>query len=187
VSSLREQAENILRSWFGGPPLPRIFICDLSSPCTGTRWLTRFDKEVELGVRLAYHALTTGRGRCSSQPIPFAIIEPEYFSDPNVRRGVYECLGTPQVGTGTTHPGSARPPSHHPVLPPGASWTVSIPALPTLKRCRDCSGECDRARKRDQRCTLLHHWGVLSPRAETFGRTTCARTFCRVFWMALIL
>lgn len=29
----------------------------------GTRWLTRFDKEVELCVRLVYHALTTGRGR----------------------------------------------------------------------------------------------------------------------------
>ncbi|KAH9982147.1 Pex12 amino terminal region-domain-containing protein [Lactifluus volemus] len=43
VSSLREQTENILRSWLG------------------TRWLTRFDKEVELGVRLAYYALTTGR------------------------------------------------------------------------------------------------------------------------------
>ncbi|KAI0271630.1 Pex12 amino terminal region-domain-containing protein [Gloeopeniophorella convolvens] len=43
VSSLREQTENILRSWFG------------------TRWLTRFDKEVELAVRLTYHALTTGR------------------------------------------------------------------------------------------------------------------------------
>ncbi|KAI9445542.1 Pex12 amino terminal region-domain-containing protein [Lactarius indigo] len=43
VSSLREQTENILRSWFG------------------TRWLTRFDKEVELSVRLIYHALTTGR------------------------------------------------------------------------------------------------------------------------------
>ncbi|KAI0307486.1 Pex12 amino terminal region-domain-containing protein [Multifurca ochricompacta] len=43
VSSLREQTENILRSWFG------------------TRWLTRFDKEVELSIRLIYHALTTGR------------------------------------------------------------------------------------------------------------------------------
>jgi len=29
----------------------------------GTRWLTRFDKEVELSVRLIYHALTTGRGQ----------------------------------------------------------------------------------------------------------------------------
>ncbi|KAF8480856.1 Pex12 amino terminal region-domain-containing protein [Russula ochroleuca] len=43
VSSLREQTDNILRSWFG------------------TRWLTRFDKEVELCVRLVYEALTTGR------------------------------------------------------------------------------------------------------------------------------
>ncbi|KAI0286681.1 hypothetical protein BGY98DRAFT_1086724 [Russula aff. rugulosa BPL654] len=43
VSSLREQTDNILRSWFG------------------TRWLTRFDKEVELFVRLVYEALTTGR------------------------------------------------------------------------------------------------------------------------------
>lgn len=43
MSSLREQTDNILRSWFG------------------TRWLTRFDKEVELFVRLVYEALTTGR------------------------------------------------------------------------------------------------------------------------------
>ena len=31
----------------------------------GTRWLTRFDKEVELSVRLVYHGLTTGRGPSS--------------------------------------------------------------------------------------------------------------------------
>ncbi|KAK7468520.1 peroxisome biogenesis factor 10 [Stygiomarasmius scandens] len=43
VSSLREQAENVLRSWLG------------------TRWLTRWDKEFELVVNLVYYGLTTGR------------------------------------------------------------------------------------------------------------------------------
>jgi hypothetical protein len=47
----------------------------------GTRWLTRFDKEVELSIRLIYQALTTGRGRSPtlppSQSIPLAIIESE--------------------------------------------------------------------------------------------------------------
>ncbi|KAF7986236.1 hypothetical protein HWV62_38695 [Athelia sp. TMB] len=43
VSSLREQAEAVLRSWLG------------------TRWLTRWDKEVELLVKLGYYGLTTGR------------------------------------------------------------------------------------------------------------------------------
>ncbi|TDL28878.1 hypothetical protein BD410DRAFT_781435 [Rickenella mellea] len=43
VASLREQAENVLRSWLG------------------TRWLTRWDKEVELSAKLVYYGLTTGR------------------------------------------------------------------------------------------------------------------------------
>ncbi|THU90738.1 hypothetical protein K435DRAFT_759884 [Dendrothele bispora CBS 962.96] len=43
VSSLREQTENVLRSWLG------------------TRWLTRWDKEFELVVNLVYYGLTTGR------------------------------------------------------------------------------------------------------------------------------
>lgn len=43
VSSLRDQAENVLRSWFG------------------TRWLTRWDKEVDLLIKLVYYGFTTGR------------------------------------------------------------------------------------------------------------------------------
>ncbi|KAJ3877529.1 Pex12 amino terminal region-domain-containing protein [Lentinula edodes] len=43
VSLLREQVENTARSWLG------------------TRTLTRWDKEVELLVKLMYHGLTTGR------------------------------------------------------------------------------------------------------------------------------
>ncbi|KAF9455466.1 Pex12 amino terminal region-domain-containing protein [Collybia nuda] len=43
VSSLREQTESVLRSWLG------------------TRWLSRWDKEVELAVKLAYFGFTTGR------------------------------------------------------------------------------------------------------------------------------
>ncbi|KAG6814444.1 hypothetical protein H0H92_007448 [Tricholoma furcatifolium] len=43
VSSLKEQTESALRSWLG------------------TRWLTRWDKEVDLLVKLAYYGATTGR------------------------------------------------------------------------------------------------------------------------------
>ncbi|KAJ7596605.1 Pex12 amino terminal region-domain-containing protein, partial [Mycena floridula] len=43
VSSLREQTETVLRSWLG------------------TRWLTRWDKETALLVKLVYYGLTTGR------------------------------------------------------------------------------------------------------------------------------
>ncbi|KAF9229692.1 hypothetical protein BS17DRAFT_744079 [Gyrodon lividus] len=43
VSSLKEQAEIVLRSWLG------------------TRWLTRWDKEVDLVVKLLYYGLSVGR------------------------------------------------------------------------------------------------------------------------------
>ncbi|EJD04219.1 uncharacterized protein FOMMEDRAFT_167453 [Fomitiporia mediterranea MF3/22] len=45
VYSLREQAENVLRSWLGN------------------RWLTRWDKELELLSKLVYYGLTTGRAQ----------------------------------------------------------------------------------------------------------------------------
>lgn len=41
--SLKERAENVLRSWLG------------------TRWLMRWDKEVELTMKLLYYGLTMGR------------------------------------------------------------------------------------------------------------------------------
>ncbi|KZT36023.1 hypothetical protein SISSUDRAFT_959188, partial [Sistotremastrum suecicum HHB10207 ss-3] len=44
VSELREQTESVLRTWLG------------------TRWLNRWDKEVELSAKLVYYWLTTGRG-----------------------------------------------------------------------------------------------------------------------------
>ena len=43
--------------------LPAFFHINRCTLRAGTRWLTRFDKEVELAVRLVYEALTTGRGR----------------------------------------------------------------------------------------------------------------------------
>ncbi|KAJ8472458.1 hypothetical protein ONZ45_g16646 [Pleurotus djamor] len=43
VSSLKNQVESVLRSWLG------------------SRWLTRWDKEVELVTKLMYFGLTTGR------------------------------------------------------------------------------------------------------------------------------
>ncbi|KAF5355827.1 hypothetical protein D9756_003997 [Leucocoprinus leucothites] len=47
VSSLREQTENVLRSWLG------------------TRWLTRWDREVDLLTKLVYYGITIGRGNQS--------------------------------------------------------------------------------------------------------------------------
>ncbi|PAV22218.1 peroxisome assembly per8 [Pyrrhoderma noxium] len=44
VYSLREQAENVFRSWLGN------------------RWLSRWDKELELCSKLLYYGLTTGQG-----------------------------------------------------------------------------------------------------------------------------
>ncbi|KAF9535766.1 peroxisome assembly protein per8 [Crepidotus variabilis] len=43
VASLRDQADNVLRSWMG------------------TRWLSRWDKELDLLIKLCYFGLTTGR------------------------------------------------------------------------------------------------------------------------------
>ncbi|KAH9927507.1 Pex12 amino terminal region-domain-containing protein [Epithele typhae] len=44
VASLREEAENVLRSWLG------------------TRWLTRWDKEIDFAVNILYYGLTVGLG-----------------------------------------------------------------------------------------------------------------------------
>ncbi|KAH6917129.1 peroxisome assembly protein per8 [Coprinopsis sp. MPI-PUGE-AT-0042] len=43
VSSLKEHAESVLRSWLG------------------TRWLQRWDKELDMVIKLVYYGLTTGR------------------------------------------------------------------------------------------------------------------------------
>ncbi|KAK7694226.1 hypothetical protein QCA50_001406 [Cerrena zonata] len=43
VSSLREQTENVARAWLG------------------TRWLSRWDKEIDLLVKVLYYGLTVGR------------------------------------------------------------------------------------------------------------------------------
>jgi hypothetical protein len=110
-----------------------------------------------------------------SQSIPLAIIESEVFSsDPDVRRGVHEYMGTSQVGTVATHPGSAHPPSHCLTLYPHAARTSSICALPTVQRHRDGSCECVRSRGRGQPRPVLYQWSVLSPRAEALGCTACA-------------
>ncbi|KAJ3563763.1 hypothetical protein NP233_g8733 [Leucocoprinus birnbaumii] len=47
VSSLRDQTDNVLRSWLG------------------TRWLTRWEKEVDLLTKLLYFGITSGRGNQS--------------------------------------------------------------------------------------------------------------------------
>jgi peroxin-10 len=61
VASLREQAESVLRSWLGA--LPYSFLASgADNEWKGTRWLTRWDKEVELAVKLMYYGLSVGRG-----------------------------------------------------------------------------------------------------------------------------
>lgn len=42
------------------PPRPFLGLTDRSP---GTRWLTRWEKEVDLIVKLAYYGLTTGLGQ----------------------------------------------------------------------------------------------------------------------------
>ncbi|KAI1797524.1 Pex12 amino terminal region-domain-containing protein [Ganoderma leucocontextum] len=44
VSALREETENVLRSWLG------------------TRWLTRWDKEIDFAANVLYYGLTVGLG-----------------------------------------------------------------------------------------------------------------------------
>lgn len=61
VSSLKEQTESVIRSWLG---MSRCCILelDICLGYTGTRWIQRWDKEVDLLTKLVYYALTTGRG-----------------------------------------------------------------------------------------------------------------------------
>jgi peroxin-10 len=61
VSSLREQAESVLRSWLGQFSYISLAY-GAHNERTGTRWLTRWDKEVELAVKLIYYGLSVGRG-----------------------------------------------------------------------------------------------------------------------------
>ena len=133
--------------------LSHIYTIDGRPPCVaGTRWLTRFDKEVELSVRLVYHALTTGRGRSPpSQLIPRTArsLIPNFLfrsSDPDAGRGVHERMGASQVGTIATHPCSAHPPSHHPILHPRTARTSLVFVLPTVQGRRDCGRGCARRR-----------------------------------------
>ncbi|KAJ7630464.1 hypothetical protein FB45DRAFT_990492 [Roridomyces roridus] len=58
VSSLKDQLETVLRAWLGWfHTLLSVRRLNLS----GTRWLSRWDKEVDLLVKLGYYSLTTAR------------------------------------------------------------------------------------------------------------------------------
>ncbi|KAF8640801.1 hypothetical protein AX17_000450 [Amanita inopinata Kibby_2008] len=59
ISHLKEQTENVLRSWLG------------------TRWLARWDKEVELLVKLLYYGFTTGRGELFELSFPKFRVKPQ--------------------------------------------------------------------------------------------------------------
>jgi predicted RNA-binding Zn ribbon-like protein len=67
-------------------------------------------------------------------------------SDPDSGRGIHEHMGTSQVGTVATHPGSARPAALRPILYPGAAGALPICALPTVQRHRNCDREYARNR-----------------------------------------
>lgn len=56
VAQLRDLAENVLRYWLG------------------SRWLARWDKELDLLVKLLYFGLTSGRGKASLFALTISII-----------------------------------------------------------------------------------------------------------------
>lgn len=60
VASLREDVENVFRSWLG----KFLVYVQLSvAECAvGTRWLTRWDKEVDFAANVLYYGLTLGLG-----------------------------------------------------------------------------------------------------------------------------
>jgi peroxin-10 len=61
------RSKSRLRPFFGPGLVGVVCVSDLAtsvlSRCIGTRWLTRWDKEIELLVKLGYYGLTTGRGQ----------------------------------------------------------------------------------------------------------------------------
>ena len=61
--SLKNQTESVLRSWLGPSPVSSHTTRGLIGRSSGTRWLTRWEKEVDLIVKLAYYGLTTGLGQ----------------------------------------------------------------------------------------------------------------------------
>ena len=65
VSTLRSNAEEALRHWFGMDNLASYSNAWLSDRKEGTRWLSRWDKELDLIIRLSYYGITTGRGKSS--------------------------------------------------------------------------------------------------------------------------
>ena len=61
--TLKDYTESVLRSWLGPSLHPSPSAWGLIQRYPGTRWLTRWEKEVDLIVKLAYYGLTTGLGQ----------------------------------------------------------------------------------------------------------------------------
>lgn len=84
VFSFKEQTESVLRSWLGERSS---FACMHALHAyliylLGTRWLLRWDKEVDLVLKLLYYGLTIGRGSkhtCILHTVPFADITPKPY------------------------------------------------------------------------------------------------------------
>lgn len=66
VSSLREQADNVLRAWLGAHLVFANSDFNLTHRRQGTRWLSRWEKEIELTAKLVYYGMTVGRGVSSA-------------------------------------------------------------------------------------------------------------------------
>ena len=62
VLSFKEQVDTVLRSWLGGCSSFASFHYMYLILLLGTRWLLRWDKEVDLALKLLYYGLTIGRG-----------------------------------------------------------------------------------------------------------------------------
>lgn len=82
VSSFREQIENVLRSWLGKALFPPKADEDSPRPL-GTRWLTRWDREVDLLTKLVYYGITVGRGQIARFDLDYWLTE--FYREPVTR------------------------------------------------------------------------------------------------------
>ena len=64
VSAFRDETENVLRAWLG-EPCRNTQSCKDTERGAGTRWLSRWDKEIDFAAHVMYYGLTVGLGTCT--------------------------------------------------------------------------------------------------------------------------